>query len=165
MPRTFVLFLLIGLGFLFVTTTLCLIYSLPILFVKRFRHRTNILTLNICLTIMCFSAIHIVCSVITVYYPKILLNSFVCNLTTYIRIMISFQTAFAFVTVSIHRLGCVVYCSNVFFKTKKWVIVCIASQWIIGLIAPLVFLTANSSVRISLELFQRIKFSLFGFLL
>ena len=151
MPKTFILFLLIGLGFLFLTITLCLIYSIPILFIRRFRHRTNILTFNICLVIMCFSIIHITCSIISIYYSKILLNNFICNLTTYIRIMISFQTAFAFVTVSIHRLGCVVYYSKLFFKTNKWVMTCIASQWIIGLIAPLIFLKTNSPVIIYLK--------------
>jgi hypothetical protein len=45
--------------------------------------------------------------------------------------MISFQTAFAFITVSIHRLSCVVYDSNIFFLTKRnWVLSCIVSQWV-----------------------------------
>lgn len=148
MPRNFILFLLIGLGFLFSTIIFSLIYSLPILFIKRFRNRTNILTLNICLIITCFSIIHIGCSIITIYYKKFLLNNFLCNLITYIRIMIGFQTAFSFVIVSIYRLGCVVYYSNVFFKTKKWLIICLTSQWSVGLITPLIFLSTNNAVRI-----------------
>lgn len=147
MPENFILFLLIGFGFLFSTIILSLIYSIPILFLKHFRNRTNILTLNICLIIICFSFIHIACSIITIFYRNLLLNDFFCNLITYIRIMISFQTSFTFVIVSIHRLGCVVYYSNSFFKTKKWLITCIGSQWCVGLIAPLIFLSTNNNVK------------------
>ena len=129
---------------------LCLIYSIPILFVKQFRHRRHMLTLNICLIILFFGIIHILYLTTRLYYSKLLSNNIFCNLITYFRVMITFQMAFALVIVSIHRLCCVVYHSKVFFNTKEWLIVCIVSQWLIGLVLPLVFLKSNGPVRIFL---------------
>jgi len=134
------------------TTILCLIYCIPILLVKRFHRRTHMLTFNICSTMLCFGIIHIVYLTICVYYTKILSNNFLCNLITYLRVMITFQLAFGLVMGSIYRLGCVIYYSKNFFRTRKWFIVCIVSQWILGIVLPLALLSKNDAVRFYLKL-------------
>lgn len=131
-----------------VTMFLCLIYSIPIILVKQFHHRTHMLTLNICLIMICFSIIHIINLTMRFHNTEILLNNVSCNVITYFRVMITFQLAFALVMVSIYRFGCVVYHSKIFFRTRKWFIVCLVGQWIIGITLPLVILSRNYTVRI-----------------
>ena len=59
-----------------ITILAALIYSLPILCIRRFQHRNNIFTVNVCLTMM------LCCAVYVFGFPSMLLQS---SLTRYIR--------------------------------------------------------------------------------
>ncbi|CAF1353071.1 unnamed protein product [Adineta ricciae] len=52
----------------------------------------------------------------------------------------SIQMPFAFVTFTIHRFCSILYHNRPFFRTNKWVIICIAGQWIIQFIVSLPFI-------------------------
>jgi hypothetical protein len=60
-----------------------------------------------------------------------------CTLVLYAETMCTIQVPLAFIIVSIHRLCSIVYHTKGFFKTKQWLKICIASQWIAGLILSL----------------------------
>ena len=125
------------------------IYSIPILFIRRFHHRNNILTLNICLaTIFC-------CLYWFVFYIMLssdLLGTYLflvrsCGFVFIVPVILTLQIPFSFITVSINRLFFIVSHNKNFFKTKKWVGICIFSQWLLGTIIVLPILSGIQPVR------------------
>ncbi|UJR32632.1 hypothetical protein I4U23_020092 [Adineta vaga] len=126
---------------------LCFLYCIPIICIKRFHHRIYIFTSNICLIILCFGIIHIIYLTTLFYCEGIIFTNFTCKLIIYLRVMITFQLAFAFLMVSIYRFAYVIYHSKRFFKTKKWFLICFASQWLIGFLLPLVSLLAKNDSK------------------
>ncbi len=46
-------------------------------------------------------------------------NVIVSNVITYLRVMVTFQTALMFISISLYRFGCIVYYSKSLFKTNK----------------------------------------------
>ncbi len=55
---------------------------------------------------------------------------------------------FAFVTFTVHRFCSIVFHTKPLFKTKKWVMICIASQWIGEGIVSLPFVLRPGPVSI-----------------
>jgi hypothetical protein len=51
--------------------------------------------------------------------------------------MCTLQVPLAVIEVSVHRLCSVLYFTKPFFKKKRWAMICIASQWTIGIIVSL----------------------------
>lgn len=111
---------------------LALIYLMPIIFLTRFHRRNNVLTLNVCVaTIFCCA----------VWLPDAKIFTSADTLArweqfyTYLRVLqtlFTIQVPFSFVLVSIHRYCSIVYRKQSFFKTKRWIVLCIASQWSLG---------------------------------
>lgn len=127
-----------------------LIYSIPIIFIRRFHHRNNILTLNICLaTIVC-------CLYWFIFYIKLKIDLFgtyvfmvqTCTFVFIVPPILTAQIPFSFVTVSIYRLCCVVYYRKNLFKTKKWIAICILTQWILGIVCMLPIMAGIETVRV-----------------
>jgi hypothetical protein len=63
--------------------------------------------------------------------------------------MCTIQVPLAVAEVSVHRLCSVVYPRKPFFKKKQWAIICIASQWTVGIIFALPELSTSNLVSIS----------------
>ncbi|CAF1541032.1 unnamed protein product [Rotaria sp. Silwood1] len=110
------------------------IYSFPIIFIRRFHQHNNILTLNICLVTIfcCFSwiFIHVLFMINNPYTTLQRMNLFF-NITAMI---FTIQVPLSFLAASIHRCCSIIYHMKIFFKTKHWVILCIGSQWLFGII-------------------------------
>jgi hypothetical protein len=128
------------------------IYSIPILFIRHFHHRNNILTLNICLTtIYC-------CLYWFVFYIMLDFNTyntyaFMLNTCVFVFIVptiLTLEIPLSFATISIHRFCSVVYYHKNFFKTKKWIFICILGQWIFGILSILPILSGIQLVRVFL---------------
>ncbi|UJR16767.1 hypothetical protein I4U23_003667 [Adineta vaga] len=64
----------------------------------------------------------------------------VCLLVYYAYGIASIQVPFAFVTFTVHRFCLILYYTRPFFRTKKWVLVCIAGQWISEFLISLPFI-------------------------
>jgi len=128
------------------------IYSIPILFIRRFHHRNNILTLNICLVTICC------CLYWVFFYTMLYINisgtyQYMLNTCIFVYIVptiLTLQIPFSFVTVSVNRFCCVVYYHKNFFKTKRWILICILSQWIFGILCILPTLLGIQLVRVFL---------------
>jgi hypothetical protein len=113
------------------------IYSIPIIVLTRFHRRNHILTLNVCVaTIGCCA----------VWLPAT--KTFVSGSAllrwkqgyTYIRVLqtlFTIQVPFSFVLVSVHRYCSIVYRKKTFFKRKRWILLCIASQWALAVLLSL----------------------------
>jgi hypothetical protein len=121
--------ILYALLFLFNFIHLCLI-----LFNRRFRHHNNMFILNICVSLM----VHIV--YFGTYFNMQYFDSRrlfflqTCNFLFYAYNIASVTTPLSFVTFTIHRYCSIAYHTKPFFKRKRWVVICIASQRIAELI-------------------------------
>ncbi len=131
------MYLYIIVAFLILLAILCMFYFIPILFVRRFHHPNNILTVNICLTITLCALYHIIYFLIFIHIRRLLVNRNVCNVIEYLRVTMACQTGYAFITASIYRYATVIYHSKAFFKKKQWIKICILCQWIAGILTPL----------------------------
>ena len=111
---------------------LALVYSLPILCMRRFQHRNNIFTVNVCLT-TAFSCL--------LWLPNSiapLLDESSDSMRKkwpwlYVLQMLSdISIPFSLVLVSFHRCCSIVYPHRRFFRRKLWLLICFGGQWIIG---------------------------------
>ncbi len=77
-----------------------------------------------------------------------MLNS--CIFVFIVPTILTLQIPLNFVTVSINRFCSVVYYHKNFFKTKRWILICILSQWIFGILCILLILSGIQLVRVFL---------------
>ena len=115
------------------------VYSILIICVRRFRHQNNIFILNLCITII-LTCIYFMIYFKAIYFDK---STAECILFHYTFNIALVQIAYAFVAFTIHRFCSVVYNANNFFKTKRWVMIFISSQWIFQWILSLPFVFVN----------------------
>jgi hypothetical protein len=124
------------------------IYSLFILFNHHFHHHNNMFILNICLNIIS-ACIYFIIYFIMFYFNYSRLYALnTCNVVFYAYLIAGSQIPFSFVTFSIHRYCSIVHYGKPFFKTKRWVGICIASQWIGVFIISLPYAFRKQSVSI-----------------
>jgi hypothetical protein len=113
---------------------LAFIYSITILLRPQFHFHINILTMNLCLAIASCALYWMIYYILLDFSIQLLYVRNTCNLILYAETMCTLQVPLAVIVVSIHRLCSIVYHTKAFFKTKQWLIICIASQWMAGLI-------------------------------
>lgn len=125
------------------------IYSIPIIFLRRFHYRNNILTLNTCLATICCSLywflFYIMLELDLLGTYSFLLNA--CVFVFIVPTILTLQVPLSFVTISINRFCAVVYHNKNFFKRKQWVFICILFQWLFGIIFTLPILSGIQLVR------------------
>jgi hypothetical protein len=126
---------------------LSLVYSLPILIIPRFHHRSNILTVNLTIAFICCCIYWLIYCISWDYYKKELLNEKPCGLQIYAQVMCTCQLSFAFIMIPINRFFTLIYHTKLFFKSKQWLILCIISQWMAGFIVPLPVISEENPVR------------------
>ena len=130
-PQTLA-FRIVDITLLLIIALLALIYSLPILCIRRFQHRNNIFALNVCVTTV------LSCLVYAGFYALPLLSIAPRQLrtaSTWLLLgsaLLGYSTAFNFVLVSFHRCFSILYPQKRFFQLKPWVAVCLLGQWIIA---------------------------------
>lgn len=138
------------------------VYSIPILFIRRFHHRNNILTLNICLAII------FCCLYWFIFYIMLDINMYgtygfmirACVFVYIVPAVLTLEIPFSLVTVSINRFFSIAYYNKHLFKTKKWIVICILGQWMLGVIFILPILSGIQPVRFVLckKLFHYLLF-------
>ncbi len=124
------------------------IYSLFILFNHRFHDHNNMFILNICLNIISTCIFFIIYFTMFYFNVALLYAPHTCIILLYAYLYASIQIQFSFVTFSIHRYCSIVHYGKPFFKTKRWVGICIASQWIGVCIISLPYVLRKGSVSI-----------------
>jgi hypothetical protein len=138
---------------------LTLVYSIPIILIRRFRHRTHMFTLDVCMAILFCSIYWIVYYTMTDIHGQQFYSTRLCSLMSYIQTMCALQVPLAFTMVSIHRLCCIVYHNKVYFKSKQWVLMCVTCQWMVGLVIPLPIFIINQAVRFKTFIIHKVTFS------
>jgi hypothetical protein len=126
---------------------LALIYSISILLLRRFHNVNNIFTVNLCFAAICCCSYWLFYIIVYRFYPEILAGDQACVAVNYFEMMCTIQVPLAVVEVSVHRLCSVVYHTKLFFKKKRWAVICITSHWIIGIFVALPRITINDPVR------------------
>ncbi len=134
-----------------ISILLALIYSLPILLLRRFHHRLNILTVNICLAMIVTSMYYMPYFIMQEYYIQDLFTVKTCTFLFYLQTISTCQLPFSFTVLTINRFCSIVYRTKVFFKTRKFVVICVASQWIAACVLSLPFVFAIQPVKILLK--------------
>jgi hypothetical protein len=127
---------------------LTVLYSFTLIFIRRFHHHSNIFLLNVCLTIITTAIFFTIHFTMTRFAIQILYRVNTCIILIFAYNISSIAIPFAFVTFSVHRLCFIVYHTKPFFKTKKWIAICIASQWIGEVLISLPFLLRSGPVSI-----------------
>jgi hypothetical protein len=133
---------------------LALIYSIPVLLIPRFHNVNNLFTVNLCFaTIFCCSY-WLLFYIILAYSPRILYGNQSCIAFNYFQMMCTIQVPLAVVEVSVHRLCTIVYYEKPFFKKRRWAVICISCQWIIGILSAIPQISFNDSVRNTNRFFE-----------
>ena len=122
------------------------LYSVPIMTIGNFHNRNNLFTLNICLSSCCFGLSWFVVYVIQEIDVKTLFALNTCTLLLYCQTVFVSEAVFSLMVVSINRLFLILYPEQPFFKRMKWALICIAIQWIAGLILALPICARDRSV-------------------
>lgn len=140
---------LVQIGIFTIILFLALLYVTPILFLHHFHRRNNILTLNICLTTAATCIYFIIYFTLYIYNQELLFAEHTCNFVLYVYNISSIGIPFSFITLSVYRFFPIVYCTKQFFRTKKWLTICIITQWTAEFIISLPFVLRKGQVRTS----------------
>ncbi|CAF1241687.1 unnamed protein product [Adineta steineri] len=136
-------FVLIIISELSLLALITLIYSIPILLIRRFHNINNIFTANLCFATICCSICWLLNLILVYFYPNLLSYVKVCVTLNYFRTTCTLQVPLAIIQISVNRFCSVVYHTKFFFKTKQWAMICISTQWILGIsissIWPIIF--------------------------
>lgn len=127
---------------------LAFMYSIPIIFIRRFHHINNIFTVNLCCATICCCVCWLSIYIISLFYPDRISGDRICLVLNYFQIRCTLQVPLAAVETSVHRLCSIVYHTKPFFRQKRWAVICIVCQWTTGFILPLLRILFENSVRI-----------------
>ncbi|CAF3565860.1 unnamed protein product [Rotaria socialis] len=131
---------------------LALIYSIPIICIRRFHRNNHMLTLNICFaTIFCGLSWFSLDAVALLIGRDGNISLFaIFNMITF---AFTIQVPFSFVVASIHRCCSIIYHAKAFFKTRQWIALCIGSQWLLCLVLSLPnYISINTRIQYSIWL-------------
>lgn len=123
---------------------LALLYLCLILFIPRFHTQNNMFILNILVN----GILSTIYFALYFYAVEFRMSPSICTLFHYAFNTASLQVAFAFIAITIHRFCVIVYHTKAFFKTKRWVILCISMQWIFVFILSLAFVFTAPDVYV-----------------
>lgn len=143
------IFAIIQNAILSVALLLTIVYSILILSIRRFRNQNNAFIVNICFAVIAACIFFVTYFTLNYFNPPVLFNMNTCFILFYAYNFVSLGIPFAFMTFSIHRFFFIVYNTKPFFKSKKWVTICITSQWsnVVLLSLPIVFYKVPVSKR------------------
>ena len=113
---------------------LALVYSLPILCIRRFQHRNNMFTLNVCLTttLSCLVWLPTSISPLLGYSRSIVRRQL--HWLYVLQIISDISIPFSLVLVSFHRCCSIVYPHKRFFRTKTWIVMCFVGEGMVGIL-------------------------------
>ncbi|UJR21679.1 hypothetical protein I4U23_024756 [Adineta vaga] len=113
------------------------IYSISTLCIRRFHNVNNVFTVNLCVAAICCGTYWLCTLTLQRFHPELFSNSTICGVLNYFQMMCTLQAPLAMIEVSVYRLCRVVYHTKIFFRRKEWIILCIISQWMSGILVSL----------------------------
>lgn len=128
-------------------STVSLLYALSICFIRRFHTSIHVLSANVSIASFICCGFWAIYFILYTHYPNILWTEQSCLLILYLQTTFNFGLIWALCVVSLNRLFAVVYRSKVFFRTKRWTIICISIQWTLTVLLPLPHFASNLTVN------------------
>jgi hypothetical protein len=117
----------------FLTCSLAVIYIVSIWLIRRTQGQTYIFTINLAIAIILFSSSELL-NIFKNLIDKAKLNPYFCSFYNYHQFFVAIHVPFSLIAVSFYRFLTIVYHSTVFFRTKRFVTLCIAGQWFLGVV-------------------------------
>ncbi|CAF4017829.1 unnamed protein product [Rotaria sp. Silwood1] len=108
-----------------------LFYALSICFIRRFHNSIHFLSANVSIAVFICCTYWSIYFFLNTFYPNILWSEQSCLFIIYLQTATNFGVVWALCVISLNRLFAVVYQNKIFFRTKRWTIVCISTQWIL----------------------------------
>ena len=115
---------------------LAVVHSLPILSIRRFQHRNSIFTVNVSFAIALYSLSRLVTTISPLLGYSLALIRKRWPWLYILQILSDIGIPYTLVLVSFHRCFAIVYPHRRVFRTNRWMMVWIASQWsLVGLLS------------------------------
>lgn len=123
-----------------IIVSIAFVYACLILSIRRFRRTNNIFIANICLSILSSSIYFIM------YFQGIVIydSPSLCKIFFFAFNIACINIPFSIVAFTVHRFCLVIYHQKDFFKKKRWVVICITSNWIVQCIISLPFISISN---------------------
>lgn len=141
----------IQLALLVLLFALAFLYTSTVLLIPRFHHANNLLTINFCIALMCSSAYWTYFYVTLLFYPLDFVRELSCGFLTYFEMMSTIEIPLATVVVSVYRLCLIVYHRKRFFRNRRFVMIVIGCQWLVGILVSIPRYWLLGPVRIDRE--------------
>ena len=126
-----------------VTIFLALIYSVPIVVLRRFHQLNHIFTLNASLAVLLSSLAWFPSTAISAFNDSLQIPPKVFLFIQTAQLLFTVQIPLSFVVTSLHRYCFVIYHRKAFFKRKQWIILCLVIQWILGFLLAIPNVVCN----------------------
>ncbi|CAF0718629.1 unnamed protein product [Adineta steineri] len=117
-----------------------LLYPIPLLLVRRFRHHNNIFIINICLTTLASGIFFLIYFAMYYFDFDRLFAPNMCIVLYYGYNIAGVGIPFAFVNFTIYRFCSIMYPAKGLFKTKRWIVISITIQWISEFVISMPFI-------------------------
>ena len=130
-----------------------LIYTIPICFHRKLRTPLHLLSVNVSLTLFICVTFWAIYLVMSTWFENILWTEKSCLWILYLQAAVNCLSIYSTCVASLNRLLAIVYHARVLFRTMKWILMCIAIQWIIAITIALP--TFTSSLEVSREKWNR----------
>lgn len=130
--------------------TICFscIYIFLILLIRRLRHIHNVFKLNVCLAFTGCNTFFIIFFTMNRFDAVDLYVEKYCLFLFYAYMVAPLQVPLTFLSFSFHRLFLIIYYTRALFNRKRWAVLCLMIQWILGFLIPIPFLVRDRPVNI-----------------
>ena len=118
------------------TLILGLIYISLTVITRGLRTSINILMINVCVACIICTSFWIVYNLLEMTHSPLMRYDELCWFYSYAQNVSVCQVVYAFCAVSLNRYLFVVYSSNVYFKRRRWALICALVQWLISGLLP-----------------------------
>ena len=124
---------------------LALLYSIPVILIRRLHKNNTLLTLNLSLITAGSVCYWILYFALFEQRSNTIISKRVCAFINIVQMLATIQVIFSIVTVSLHRCFLIIFHTKVFFRSKRWIVTCLLGQWILALIvSSLTLLSLNN---------------------
>ncbi|CAF1206781.1 unnamed protein product [Didymodactylos carnosus] len=111
-----------------------IVYIITICSNRKFYTNLNAVTVNVSIASIIYGVYWTSYFILTFVWSD---YSQICVLTNYFEVVVHTQVLYAYVMVSFNRVFFIVYYRQQFFKSLRWILLCIGLQWIGGFLIPL----------------------------
>lgn len=118
------------------TLILGLLYISLTVVIQGLRTSLNVLMINVCVACIIRTCFWIVYNLLKMTNSPLMRYDDLCWFYSYAQNVSVCQVVYGFCAVSLNRYLIVVYSNNIYFKRRQWALICVLTQWFIGVLLP-----------------------------